>query len=828
MIIQHNISSVNAYGKLVANTSDAKKSSEILASGYRINKAADDAAGLAVSEKMRSQIVGLRQAERNCQDGINMIQTFEGALKETHSIIKRCKELAIEAANGTYDNETDRAALELEFRQLCGEVDQISDTDYNGIVMLNGGQLASVDQASTMGWLNPINVNWLADTVQNLTDDPDFSMNISKLPALDNMTLVSAAEFKALEEFNNAEISVMLNNGKATFYFTSEPAPKNVSIQTRNNIGYVSINTAEGITEIAKVTLPNVIRTVTSEGFGRWSTSTGSARVNTPKSPPDKTDLTLPTNDAGAAYDALRKDYDEWTTSFPRVEFKISDDLKTFTIPQDLNPDAANIIKDYDPDRVYNNNTTLTVISPPNSTETRVDVKWNADIVKPGSTIHTYSGGYYGVGASDTLYNGYDSKGHSIYYTLSLGTASGTARQKCFLEHGNERFSLTYKETQWPDSDGIWTLTINNYDTRQGDSSTGTLKTSDNTIIDKYLAQFGLSRANVTNALTMAHKRTGAYHNMFDSHYTLNGVPNGVVPIKDGDTYSFGFSVLPSSPSYSPATAWNPNSKSDVFNLKEYDPNSPEKGGIDYDIAIPGNIYTYRNDKLTDTLDPGYWVDGDGNIVNLEDVGIYLPDKKHLGSYNDILHDGLRISLGEKISGATGRALGKVKLWESSDNVYSPILNDNLGGMTYLENVIIQSNSRSKDGVSFTFRYHSETLGDLICDLNCSAEGLGMSSLDLKTQSSANSAIDMLNKSLDKVSMVRASFGATQNRLEHKIADLNTTRENVTQSESTIRDADIASEMINFTKSQIIQQAAQSMLAQSNQMPQTVLQLIGQ
>ena len=86
----------------------------------------------------------------------------------------------------------------------------------------------------------------------------------------------------------------------------------------------------------------------------------------------------------------------------------------------------------------------------------------------------------------------------------------------------------------------------------------------------------------------------------------------------------------------------------------------------------------------------------------------------------------------------------------------------------------------------------------------------------------------MLNKSLDKVSMVRASFGATQNRLEHKIADLNTTRENVTQSESTIRDADIASEMINFTKSQIIQQAAQSMLAQSNQMPQTVLQLIGQ
>lgn len=828
MIIQHNISSLKAYGKLVANTSAMKKSSTVLASGYRINKAEDDAAGLAVSEKMRSQIVSLRQAERNCQDGINMVQTFEGALKETHSIIQHCKELALEAANGTYDNETDRAALELEFRQLCSEVDQISDTDFNGIVMLNGGQLASVDSASTMGWLNPINVKWSKNTLQNLTDDPGFSMNISKLPALDKMTLVSAAEFKALEEFNSAEISVMLNNGKATFYFTSEPAPKNVSIQTRNNIGYVSINTAEGVMEIAKVTLPNVIRTVTTEGFGRWSTYTGSARVNTPKNPPDKTDLTLPSNDAGAAYDSLRKDYDEWSTNFPSLEFKISDDLKTFTIPSNLNPNAANIIKDYDPDKIYNNDTTITVISPPNSTETRVDVKWNADIVKPGSTIRAYSGSYYGTSASDTLYNGSDANGHSIYYTLSLGTASAAARQKCFLEHGNERFSITYKETQWPDSDGIWTLTISNYDTRQGDSTTSTLKTSDNAIIDKYLAQFGMSRANVTNALTMAHKKTGANHNSFDSQYTFNGVPNGVVPIKDGDTYSFGFSASPPSPSYGSATAWNPSSKSNAFNLKEYDPDSPEKGGIDYDIAVPGKTYTYRNEKLIDTLDPGYWVDEKGNKVNLEDEGIYLPDKKLLGSYNDILHDGLRISLGEKISGATGWALGKVKLWESADNVYTPILNDNLGGLTYLENVIIQSNSRSKDSVSFTFRYQSETVGELICDLNCSSEGLGMSNLDLKTQSSANNAIDMLNKSLDKVSMVRASFGATQNRLEHKIADLNTTRENVTQSESTIRDADMASEMINFTKSQIMQQAAQSIIAQSNQMPQTVLQLIGQ
>ena len=148
MVVQHNMNALNSYNRLNTNIGGLKKSSEKLSSGYRINRAGDDAAGLAISEKMRSQIRGLNQAKRNSQDGISMIQTYEGALQETHSILQRMKELASESANGTYDDKTDRAAIQLEFDQLNDELNQIADTDFNGVQALNGGSLASSSTVS--------------------------------------------------------------------------------------------------------------------------------------------------------------------------------------------------------------------------------------------------------------------------------------------------------------------------------------------------------------------------------------------------------------------------------------------------------------------------------------------------------------------------------------------------------------------------------------------------------------------------------------------------------------------------------------------------------
>ncbi len=139
MVVRTNTMAMNANRSLSNNNTNVAKSLEKLSSGYRINRAADDAAGLAISEKMKSQIVGLDQASTNCQDGISLIQTAEGATTEIHNMLNRMKELAVQSANGTIQDEVDREAIQAEVNALNEEITRISEsTTFNGIALLNG------------------------------------------------------------------------------------------------------------------------------------------------------------------------------------------------------------------------------------------------------------------------------------------------------------------------------------------------------------------------------------------------------------------------------------------------------------------------------------------------------------------------------------------------------------------------------------------------------------------------------------------------------------------------------------------------------------------
>lgn len=149
MRIQHNIMAMNSYRNYSSNTSALSKNLEKLSSGYKINRAGDDAAGLAISEKMRAQISGLEQAQSNAKSGINLVQTAEGALTEVHSMLNRMVTLADQSANGTYDNETDRANLQKEVSQLKSEINRIADSsNFNGINLLDGSLSANGTSAS--------------------------------------------------------------------------------------------------------------------------------------------------------------------------------------------------------------------------------------------------------------------------------------------------------------------------------------------------------------------------------------------------------------------------------------------------------------------------------------------------------------------------------------------------------------------------------------------------------------------------------------------------------------------------------------------------------
>jgi len=139
MRIQHNIMAMNAYRNYTTNTSALSKNLEKLSSGYRINRAGDDAAGLAISEKMRAQITALGTAQKNVKDGISLVKTAEGATQEVHDMLNRMVDLATQSANGTYQDKVDREAIEQEFNALKTEIDRIADaSNFNGIKLLDG------------------------------------------------------------------------------------------------------------------------------------------------------------------------------------------------------------------------------------------------------------------------------------------------------------------------------------------------------------------------------------------------------------------------------------------------------------------------------------------------------------------------------------------------------------------------------------------------------------------------------------------------------------------------------------------------------------------
>ncbi|MFR4086632.1 MAG: flagellin [Dysosmobacter sp.] len=165
MRIQHNIMAMNAYRNYTNNTSALSKNLEKLSSGYKINRAGDDAAGLAISEKMRAQITGLDKAQDNAKDGISLVQTAEGALTEVHDMLNRMYELAEQSANGTFEDGTDRTQLQKEVDQLKSEIDRIADSaNFNGIKLLDG----SMKTGTT--------VNIAADTISGTVNQTDINL----------------------------------------------------------------------------------------------------------------------------------------------------------------------------------------------------------------------------------------------------------------------------------------------------------------------------------------------------------------------------------------------------------------------------------------------------------------------------------------------------------------------------------------------------------------------------------------------------------------------------------------------------------------------------
>ena len=270
MRIQHNIMAMNAYRNYANNTSALSKNLEKLSSGYKINRAGDDAAGLAISEKMRAQITGLETAQKNAKDGISLVQTAEGALTEVHDMLNRMVELADQSANGTYDVETDRANLQKEVEQLKSEINRIADSaNFNGIKLLDGSMSANATTKLTSTATNSkagVDLNIVADSVNDATGkrtELDFSLSVTTtansagVSVDENGTVLITVMGKDADGISAEEIQAMLAKAKAANSKVSEDimnAVRDATVTGKGIVAPKSATNATKWTDVATVT----------------------------------------------------------------------------------------------------------------------------------------------------------------------------------------------------------------------------------------------------------------------------------------------------------------------------------------------------------------------------------------------------------------------------------------------------------------------------------------------------------------------------------------------------------------------------------------------
>lgn len=877
MVVQHNMNALNAYNKLNTNVSGLKKSSEKLSSGYRINRAGDDAAGLAISEKMRSQIRGLTQAKRNSQDGISMLQTFEGATQESHSILQRMKELATESANGTYQDEVDRDAIQLEFNQLNDELDQIADTDFNGVVMLNGGEMADglkavdgkFDYTQKSAQVKAEQDQALADaqatakdTISKLEDK--FKAAKAAYDAVQNRDLCLSGEgvkWNTIDDNKytagaaNKLFSAATSNASGVAKSLAADGVKSFNVQykfdgTTNSwtidsgsnfdVEGTSITTGawyiddDGVAQ--EVDLNNSIAdaditTTDNGGFIIGKNGMYGNAVFATREAKDGDVITLTyTNAEGASYAPTNIGMDEASYkdgvglgSVPKLE--LTDRAKDNGA---MNEEMMAALEKLDKSTVSFQYTKDGITA----TIDNSDLTITADKVDTNKFTISYTdstGKTIDIATVETV-NNHEASTAKLK-TTSTGSAGAITENKVVADGDvvAAKKTYTFDGTNWKADDGTADLNVGNEITWGNGKFTMAAPTGA-AYGDKLTIEMGaLSGANAGDQVTV-----NATYEKATGITSLGTTPTDATETESKTlTYSeeLGFwtydgqnewttadSIGGQTANFTPATFIDGNPvDGDKITLSttkgskdltfSYSKNDATVGSVSFGIALDEGKFDAQGEKAT--IDASKSPNGkDSSAIDkaYEDAKAALNKAKaeYPNSYEDLGIDNTGVSVSDSNNAATAP-------------------------LTYSDHLVLQTGSRTKDSVDFTFNYSTNGLGDLKANLNLSSreDGLNTKNLSLATQEDANVAIDKIDNAINKTSMVRATFGATQNRLEHKIENLTTNTENLTEAESTIRDTDMASEMLNYTKYNVLQQAAQSMLAQANQQPQSILQLLG-
>ncbi len=924
MRIQHNIMAMSAYRNYNTNTSAVAKNLEKLSSGYKINRAGDDAAGLAISEKMRAQITGLNAAQKNVKDGISLVKTAEGAMQEIQDMLNRMDYLATQSANGTYDNEVDRANLQKEVDALKTEINRIADSaNFNGIKLLDGSLDSSAVEASTStgaGKLPNVGEILGKDTVLHkdpgaLPEDTTFSVDLHNLEIsgtkgqeftleIGDLKLVGTLQqdYSGDTKLMAADIADALGNGTDTnvkFEVEAEDGTRTAYDNTQVNFGESTFAaevsgtrvtfTHDGASE--EIESPDMeVKVSTGGAFAKKIATTTQTKVG--KDAVGDTQSTYTASAAPTANPGLAlsksgnqytvtiggKAYDVTTTSNAESESDLVDKwIAAF------NADTAN--NGYVASKSTND---LVITFAGDATKTAADFQalgvTGGAVTAPGAdSVYTITGAI-ATGTPTVA----DKTGVENKYTVTVdgkaldvtGALDSTAADlgAAWAEAANADATLSAKFTAAADATGVVTLTAK----EKGTEATSGIAETDT----------GLTNGTWTEGADIA--AVQAESEIDFTGKTGQDIWGGTITIGTGDdakVYQFVEDTADVAAG-NEAVVVGKDDDAEAIAAALAGAAAP----TDVTLAAAGG-------KVTVAADAAGTVDGAaGNAAVKVAVGKAGADPTIKGDYNvsttviakkseagndriastyfdltkEMVTNGSKIQIGnEKYTFSTNEAdkgkdgvvytgdldassadymtevAERLTVAAKNNDVYT--VGHDGKRMSFTENTTWNNDDpdsfdlRTYEGVEKSFGFEiagkaadesralTLQIGDTSDDFNqmkvkvgdMHTSAMGIADIDISTQAGASSAVQTIKDAINYVSGVRGDLGAVQNRLEHTANNLSVMAENIQDAESTIRDTDIAEEMMAYTKNNILVQSAQAMLAQANQVPQGVLQLLG-
>ncbi|MCI8867595.1 MAG: hypothetical protein HFE61_05515 [Anaerotignum sp.] len=854
MRIQHNLAALNAYRQLGNNNSALSKNLEKLSSGYRINRAGDDAAGLAISEKMRAQIKGLEAAQKNANDGISLVQTAEGALTEVHSMLNRMTYLATQSANGTYDNDVDRANLQAEVDSLLEEIDRISQsTNFNGLNLLDGSMDSEVGKVNSFGTKTDIPI------LEDVATDPTTEVG-EKTVEHGKPTEAKGTSFEAYLHDSKViggednTVTVTIGEETVTLTFADTEDLANGVLQAGKEYDGAGLATAIAGVLNAKGTDQGAAAgkiqgqefTITAVGdkitfqqtnppanatelvdadlaFKIESDIAGGGAPDPGADPmqitgPNAAGVTFTDGNGGAAatasFDLAGFDVDKagtvtFTVGGKDYDVEITEDEIADKTANPLDAIVAGKLKTaMDADKITDatgGDFTVTVTGTAIQLQAANNGAIDADLATAlgadiavaekapaGRAAADFTGGGATAGTTINQAAGGDFTTGTVDATM-IGAVNGLTN----LQIGDVTVDLSGVTAGW--TAGATTTADAIQDIQDAIDQA---VTAHNTTGENGNADF----TKYTN-VTVAASATGFDIDFQEEQMTFNGAADPADPAAGNAAHTGTFNV--GTGKNVQGTVESPGQlASTSFDLTA-------------DIVKDGATITIGNDTYTFKVGKDSTVKDGQNVIDLSDFEVgdaeLLHNAKELLSRQDneiftIGYDQVtgKMSVHEKVG--NDKRLDELSDQAKFDEmIYANTVSEGTAG----KSLVLQVGDTADD-----FQKVSLDIKDM------STKGLGIEGLSISTQEDASDAISKIKNAINLVSSQRGDLGAIQNRLEHTINNLGVQAENITAAESRIRDTDMAEEMMAYTKNNILVQAAQAMLAQANQVPQGILQLL--